>query len=69
VGEAFGNPKELEIVIGGLGFEVKSRPFAKVGRIASKIYSNVPDMSGEDADKLALGLAELVMQPTKHTFN
>ena len=69
MGEAFRNPEELEIVIGRLGFEVKSRPFSKVGRIASKIYSNVPDMAGEDADELALGLAELVMQPTEHTFN
>src|ERR1700677_4434743 len=31
VGEAFGDPEELKIVVCGLGFEVKAGPFAEVG--------------------------------------
>jgi hypothetical protein len=69
VREAFGDPEELKVVVGGLGFEVKSGPFAKVGGVATKIDGDVPDMAGQDANELALGLAKLVMQATEHTFN
>jgi hypothetical protein len=69
VGEAFGDPEELEVVIGGLGFEVETGPFAEVRRVAAEIDGDVPDMSGEDADKFPLGLAELVVQATQDAFD
>jgi hypothetical protein len=46
VGEAFGDPKELEVIGGGLGFEVKSGPFTEVGRVSAEIDSNIPYMAG-----------------------
>ena len=68
VGEAFGDPEELEIVVERLGFEVKSGPFAEVGGVAAEIDGDVPDMAGEDADELALRLAELVVQAAEDAF-
>jgi len=69
VSEAFGDPEGLEVVVRGLGFEVESSPFAEVRRVAAKINGDVPDMAGEDADELALGLAELVVQATEYAFD
>ena len=69
VGEAFGNPKELEIVGGGLGFEVESGPFAEVGGVAAQIDGDVPDVAGEDADEFALGFAELVVQAAEYALD
>jgi hypothetical protein len=69
VGEAFGDPEELEIVVGGLGFEVESGPFAEVGGVAAEIDGNVPDMAREDADEFTLGLAELIVQATEYAFD
>jgi len=69
VGEAFGYPEELEVVVGGLGFEVESGPLAEVGGVAAEVDGDVPDMAGEYANELALRLAELVMQATEHAFN
>jgi len=69
VGEAFGDPEELEFVVRRLSFEVEAGPFAEVGRVATEIDGDVPDMPGEDADKFALGLAELVMQAAEHAFD
>jgi len=68
MGEAFGDPKELELVVRGASFEVEAGPFAEVGR-AAKIDGDVPDMTGEDADEFALRLAELVMQAAEHAFD
>ena len=69
VGEAFGNPEELEFVGGGLGFEVKAGPFAEVGRVAAEIDGNVPDMAGEDSYEFTLGFAELVVQAPKDALD
>ena len=69
MGEAFGDPEQLEVIIARLSFEVETGPFAEIGRVAAEIDSNVPDMPGEDADKFALGLAELVMQTPEHAFD
>jgi hypothetical protein len=69
VSEAFGDPEELEVIVPRLSFEVEACPFAEVGRVAAEIDGDVPDMPGEDADKFALGLAELVMQAANHTLD
>jgi hypothetical protein len=69
MGEAFGDPEKLEVVAGGLGFEVEARPFAEVWGVAAEIDGDVPDMAGEDADEFALGLAELVVQATEYAFD
>jgi hypothetical protein len=55
----------LEVVCGGLGFEVESSPFAEVGRVAAEVDGDVPDVAGENTDELALGLAELIVQAAK----
>ena len=69
VGEAFGDPEELEVVVRGLGFEVKAGPFAEVGGVATEVDGDVPDVAREDADELALGFAELIVQAAKDTFD
>jgi hypothetical protein len=69
VGEAFGNPEELKIVFGGLGFEMKSGPFPEVGGVAAEVDGDVPDMAGEDADEFPLGLAELVVEPAEDALD
>ena len=69
VGETFWNPKELEFVGGGLGFEVKTGPFAEVGRVSAQIDGDVPDMAGEGSDELSLRFAELVVQASEDTFD
>jgi len=56
VSEAFGDPKELEVVVRGLGLEVESGPFAKIGGIAAEVDRNIPDMARKDADELTLRL-------------
>ena len=68
VGEAFGDPKELEAVVRGRGLEVKSGPFAEVGGVAAEVDGEVPDVTGEDADELSLGLDELVVQAPEDAF-
>jgi hypothetical protein len=69
VGEAFGDPEKLKVVVGGLGFEVESSPLSEVGGVAAQVDCDIPDMTGEDADKFALGLAELIVQAAEHTFD
>ena len=69
MGETFRDPQQLKIVLRGLRLKVEAGPFAEIGRVAAEIDSNVPDMPGEDADKFALGLAELVMQTPEHAFD
>jgi hypothetical protein len=68
VGEAFGDPKELEAVVRGRGLEVKSGPFAEVGGVAAEVDDEVPDVTREDADELSLGLDELVVQAPEDAF-
>lgn len=67
--EAFGDPKELEGVVGGLGFEVESGPFSEGGRVAAKVDRDIPDVTGDNADELALGPAELVVQASEDSFS
>jgi hypothetical protein len=69
VGEAFGDPEELKVVVCGLGFEVEAGPFAEVGGVGAEVDGDVPDVSGEDADELALGLAKLVVKTAKNSFD
>jgi len=69
VGESFGDPEELEGVIGGLCLEVESCPFAKIGGIAAEVDCDIPDMAGKDADELTLRLTQLVVEPTEHAFD
>lgn len=69
MGEAFGDPEELKVVVGRLRFEMETGPFAKVGRASAQIDGDVPNMTGEDADQFALWLTELVMQATEHAFD
>lgn len=69
MGKAFGDPEELEAVAEGGGFEVKAGPSAEVGRAAAEIDGDVPDVAGEDADELSLGLAELVVQAPEDAFS
>ena len=68
MGKAFGDPEELEVVGWGLGFEMESGPFAEVRRVAAQVDGDVPDMAGEHADELALGLAELVVEAAENTL-
>jgi hypothetical protein len=68
VREAFGDPKELEVVGCGLGFKVEASPFTEVRGVATEVNGDVPYVSGEDADEFALWLAELVVEAPKHPF-
>lgn len=65
MGEALGNPKELEFSGIVPRFKVEARPFTEVGRIAAKIDGDVPDMAGEHANQFPLGLAELIMKASQ----
>ena len=69
MGEAFGDPEELQVVLRGLGFEVEARPFAEVGGVATEIDGDVPDMTREDANEFALRLAKLVVKTAENTLN
>ena len=69
VGKAFRDPEELEVLAPRLSFEVEAGPFAEVGGVPAEIDGDVPDMPGEDADKFALGLVELVMQAAEHALD
>jgi hypothetical protein len=64
VGEAFGDPEELE----GVWTEVESGPFAEVWGVGAEVHSDIPDVAGEDADELTLGFAELVMEAAEDSF-
>ena len=41
VGEAFGDPEELE----GVWTEVKTGPFAEVGGVGAEIHCDIPDVA------------------------
>jgi hypothetical protein len=69
VGEALGDPEELEIVVHGVGFEVEAGPLAEVRGVAAEVDGDVPDVTREDADELALGLAKLVVKAAKHALD
>ena len=62
VGEAFGDPEEFEFAGFVQGPKVEGGVLAEVGRVAAEVDGDVPDVAGEDADELALGLAELVVE-------
>jgi len=69
VGEAFGDPEELQVVARGLSFQVKAGPSSEVRRVAAEVDGDVPDMTGEDTDEFALGPAELVVQAAEDAFD
>ena len=69
VGEALGNPEELQLVGGGLGFQMESSPSAEVGRLAPKIDRHVPNMAGENSNELGLRSAELIVKAAKDSFD
>lgn len=69
VGKAFGNPEELQLVSGGLGFQMESGPSAEVGGFAPKIDRHVPNMAGENSDELGLRPAELIVKAAKYSFD
>ena len=61
VGEAGGDPEELERIWA----EVESGPLPEVGGLGAQVDGDVPDMAGEDANELSLGLFELVVESAK----
>jgi len=48
---------------------MESGPFAEVGGAAAEVDGDVPDVAGQDADQLALGPAELVVETTKDALD
>lgn len=64
--KAFGNPDELEFALVIAGFEIERGPTAEVGRVATEINSDVPDVAGEDADEFSLGMTELVVETAEN---
>jgi hypothetical protein len=65
--KAFGYPEELEFAVLIAGLEIEGGPAAEVGRVATKIYGNVPDVAGEDPDEFTLWMTELVVETAKNT--
>jgi hypothetical protein len=65
--KAFGDPEEFELPVVIAGLEIESCPAAEVGRVATKIDGNVPDVTGEDANEFPLRMTELVVKTTKNT--
>jgi hypothetical protein len=69
VGETFWNPEELQFVSRGLGFQMESSPFPKVGRFPPEVDRDVPDMARENSDELALWPAKLIVKAAKYPFD
>ena len=69
VGEAFGDPEELEVVAGGLSFQVEAGPSSEAGGVAAEVDCDVPNMAGEDTDEFALRLGELVVEAAEDAFD
>jgi len=69
VGKTFRDPEKLKLVAWRFGLQVESRPLPEVRGIAAEIDSDVPNVAGKDADELALGLDELVMQASEDAFS
>lgn len=68
VGKAFRDPKELELIAWRFALQVESGPLSEVRGVAAQIDGDVPDVTGEYADELALWPGELVMQPAEDAF-
>ena len=69
VGEAFGDPEELQVVARGLSFQVKAGPSSEVRRVAAEVDGDIPDMTREHTDEFALRPGELVVQAAKDAFD
>ena len=69
VGEAFGDPEELQVVARGLSFQVKAGPPSEVRRVAAEVDGDIPDMTREHTDEFALRPGELVVQAAKDAFD
>lgn len=67
MGEAFGNPKELEFAFVITRFEMETCPSPKVARVAAEIDGDVPDVARENTHEFPLRVAELVMKAAKYT--
>lgn len=65
MGEAFGDPEELEFSSVIAGFQVEASPFTEARRTPAKINGDIPDVAGEDANELPLRLSELVVEPAE----
>ena len=48
------------------GVQANAFPPAKSGRAAADVRSHIKDFARDDADELALRLADLIMQPAQH---
>lgn len=68
VGKSFGNPEELEVAVVGKRCEMKAGPAAEVRRAGAEVEGNVPDVARQNADELALGFPELVVQAAEDTL-
>lgn len=64
MGEAFGDP-ELVFVFGG---EVDAYPLAEGWGGTAQVYGYVEDFALDDADELALGVLDLVMETAEDAF-
>jgi hypothetical protein len=69
VGKSLRNPEKFEIACFVVRLEVEGCPFAEVRGIPAKIYSDVPDMTGENTDKFTLRFAKLIMKAPEHPFD
>lgn len=62
MGKAFGDPEKLEITAVAYRLKVEARPPAKLGRVAAKIDSDVPDVSRENTNEFSLRQTKLVVE-------
>jgi hypothetical protein len=67
VGEALWDPEEFELTLGIPRLKIEAGPAPEVGRVAAKIYGDVPDVPGEDPNEFALRVAKLVVKAPKDT--
>jgi hypothetical protein len=65
--EALGDPEQFELAVAVARLEVEGRPATEVGRVATEINGDVPDVSGEDAYEFSLGVTKLVMETPEYT--
>src|SRR5712691_4937941 len=62
VRETYRNPEQLV----RFGAYADAFPPAEPGRAAADVHRHIENLAGDDADELALRLADLVVQPAQH---
>ena len=67
MGEAFRDPKHLELSIFRQRTKMKPRPLAEVRRVPPQIDRDIPYVAGEYADELSLRPAKLIVEATQNT--